>query len=446
MVKHRLKRLSCVLLHKMLHTATIANSYKEPKITREFSQAFELLENTKQNVFITGKAGTGKSTFLHYFRENTGKKIAVVAPTGVAALNVNGQTIHSFFRLKPEFIDIKAIKPNRNRVLKELELLIIDEISMVRSDVFEGIDQSLKLARKNDSPFGGVQICVIGDLFQLPPVVSRDEKTFFAQYYPSPFFFRTKSYKEAKFTTVQFGTIHRQNDAAFIQILNAIRAGTCDRIELEALNSRVSPKATPAPGTLVLTTTNALAEDINNAKLGKLSGKAREYAGEMKGEFGMKAGRLPAPEQLVLKIGTQVMFTKNDSDGRWVNGSIGMVEKMEDEHVSIRIGDVTYKVEPEKWKTIAYEFSEEQEKIIEKTLGTYKQFPLMLAWAITIHKSQGKTLERVIIDLGSGAFAAGQLYVALSRCKSLAGIALKQPVNPTDIRCDAEVVEFMKEL
>lgn len=430
----------------MSHAATIASNYKTPKITLEFQQAFDLLESTQKNVFLTGKAGTGKSTFLHYFRENTRKKIAVVAPTGVAALNVGAQTIHSFFRLKPAFVDVKALKPNRSKVLKELDLLIIDEISMVRADVFDGIDHSLRLARKNDKPFGGVQLCVIGDLYQLPPVVSREEKTFYAQYYPSPFFFCTKAYAEAKFTTIQFDTIHRQNDGAFIQILNAIRAGTCDTIELEALNSRVSPKATPAAGTLVLTTTNALAEDINNTKLAKLAGTVRSYEGVLGGDFGMKGGRLPAPEELALKVGAQVMFVKNDSEGRWVNGTIGIVQKLLSDNINVSIGDTLYDVKPEKWKTIGYEFSEEQGKIVEKTLGTYTQFPLTLAWAITIHKSQGKTLERVIIDLGTGAFAAGQLYVALSRCKSLAGIALKQPVAHADIRCDTEVVKFMEKM
>ena len=428
----------------MTHAATIASNYKTPKITPEFQKAFDLLENTRQNVFLTGKAGTGKSTFLHYFRERTKKKIAVVAPTGVAALNVGAQTIHSFFRLKPAFVDVMALKPNRSKVLKELELLIIDEISMVRADIFDGIDHSLRLARKNDKPFGGVQLCVIGDLFQLPPVVSREEKTFYGQYYPSPFFFCTKAFAEAKFKTIQFSTIHRQNDGAFIQILNAIRAGTCDVIELESLNSRLSPKATPAAGTLVLTTTNALAEDINNTKLAKLAGTVRSYTGILSGDFGMKGGRLPAPEELALKVGAQVMFVKNDSEGRWVNGTIGIVQKLGTDSITVGIGDITYEVNPEKWKTIGYEFSEEHGKIVEKTLGAYNQFPLTLAWAITIHKSQGKTLERVIIDLGSGAFAAGQLYVALSRCKSLAGIALKQPITHADIRCDAEVVEFMR--
>jgi ATP-dependent DNA helicase PIF1 len=303
----------------------------------------------------------------------------------------------------------------------------------------------LRLARKNHTPFGGVQICIIGDLFQLPPVVANHEKEFFAQYYPSPFFFCTKAYEEAGFKTVLFNTIHRQNDAEFIGILNAIRSGNCDAAPLATLNGRVNPKVTPAAGTLVLTTTNALAEDINNTKLAKLSGATRTYTGKTSGDFGMKGGRLPAPEDLQLKVGAQVMFVKNDSDGGWVNGTIGIVQKLADDLITVSVGDVIHEVEAEKWKSIGYEFSEEQGQIVEKTLGAYTQFPLTLAWAITIHKSQGKTLERVIIDLGTGAFAAGQLYVALSRCKSLSGIALKQPVTNADIRCDAQVVEFMQQ-
>lgn len=429
----------------MSSVATISE-LRQPKITKEFADAFDLLENTSRNVFLTGKAGTGKSTFLHYFKQHTNKSIAVVAPTGIAALNVQGQTIHSFFQLKPAFINITELRPSRRSVFKELEMLIIDEISMVRADIFEAIDYTLKTARKDQRPFGGVQVCVIGDLFQLPPIVTPEERVIYEQFYRSPFFFCTNAFEAANFKTVQFNTIHRQNDGAFIQILNAIRAGTCDVIELEALNSRVIEKATPAPGTLVLTTTNALAEDINIRKLKMLSGRSQSYDGVLNGQFGMSGGRLPAPDNLELKVSAQVMFIKNDSEGRWVNGTIGQVEELGEDKITVRVGDTTHKVEREKWKSIGYELDKLEDKIVEKTLGTYTQFPLILAWAITIHKSQGKTLERVIIDLGTGAFAAGQLYVALSRCKSFSGIALKQPVTSADIRCDSEVVEFMRGL
>jgi hypothetical protein len=426
--------------------ALSVDSDSETIVTPRFQQALDLLENTHRNVFLTGKAGTGKSTFLRYFRERTEKKIAVAAPTGVAALNIQGQTIHSLFRMKPGFVHLSEIKADRRRLYKELELLIIDEISMVRADVFSGINRFLQLARCNEQPFGGVQLCVIGDLFQLPPIVSSEERAFFAQYHQSPFFFATEAYEKAEFQPIQFDTIYRQNDDAFIRVLNAIRSGNCNHLELELLNGRVNSRVTPAPGTLVLTTTNALAEGINDARLAGLKGKPHVYKGEFKGEFGLKGPRLPVAEQLTLKSGAQVMFVKNDGAGRWVNGTIGIVESLAAERVDVRVGDYVYKVESEKWKTIGYEFSQMQEKIVEKPLGSYTQFPLQLAWAITIHKSQGKTLERVIIDLGNGAFAAGQLYVALSRCKTLSGIALKQPVSSADIRCDAGVVAFMNSL
>lgn len=426
--------------------ALATDAEHEMILTPEFRRAFDLLEKTRRNVFLTGKAGTGKSTFLRYFREMTEKKIAVVAPTGIAALNIQGQTIHSLFRMKPGFIHLAEIKADRRKLYKELELLIIDEISMVRADVFSGINRFLQLSRGNDQPFGGVQLCVIGDLFQLPPIVSGEERAFFAQYHQSPFFFATQAYEAAEFHTIQFDTIHRQSDGNFIRILNAIRSGTYDATLLETLNSRVNPKVVPAPGTLVLTTTNALAESINNARLEGLPGNPHIYKGALKGEFGMKGPRLPVAEELALKVGAQVMFVKNDGAGRWVNGTIGIVEGMSEEYIHVRVGDTFYKVESEKWKTISYEFNAVEEKIVEKSLGSYTQFPLQLAWAITIHKSQGKTLERAIIDLGTGAFAAGQLYVALSRCKSLSGIALKQPVTHHDIRCDTGVVEFMHSL
>ena len=411
-------------------------------ITSEFLEAFELLENTNQNVFLTGKAGTGKSTFLKYFRANTNKEVAVVAPTGVAALNVQGQTIHSFFLLKPGFVNALEFKPGKRRVFKTIELLIIDEISMVRADVFDAIDHTLRHARKCNAPFGGIQVCVIGDLFQLSPVVSASEREIYAEHYRSPFFFASKAYDTGDFNVLQFETVHRQKGADLIHILNAIRAGECDTDMLEALNQRLHPRATPAPGTLLLTTTNALAENVNSSKLEKLPTSLRSYAGKLSGKFGLNGERLPAPEQLSLKVGAQVMFVKNDSEGRWVNGTIGTVMKLTEKSITVSVNDDEHEIKAVTWESIAYEV--ENEKVIEKPLGSYKQFPLILAWAVTIHKSQGKTLERVIIDLGSGAFAAGQLYVALSRCRTLEGIALKRLVTHTDIRCDAEVIEYMR--
>jgi hypothetical protein len=416
----------------------------DPIITPEFSELFDLLETSKQNIFLTGKAGTGKSTFLQYFRQHSKKKMAVLAPTGVAALNVQGQTIHSFFRLKPSFIDIANFKPIRQRIFKEVELLVIDEISMVRADIFDAMDLSLRTAHKNDQPFGGVQVCVIGDLFQLPPVVSREEQAFYGQFYQSSFFFHSHVYEKANFKIVEFHTIHRQSDDEFIRILNNIRNGTCNHTELAAINSRVIARVTAAPGTLILTTTNALAENINATKLDKLPGEVQVYNGLFSGEFDANKSRLPAAEKLILKVGAQVMLTKNDNDMRWVNGTLATVEKLSPEIITIKIGDISYQLGREKWQSISFEFDQATGMIVEKILGTYTQFPLVLAWAITIHKSQGKTLERVIIDLGNGAFAAGQLYVALSRCKTLNGIALKRPIKLADIHCDEQLLAFMR--
>ncbi|HEU5046398.1 MAG TPA: AAA family ATPase [Rickettsiales bacterium] len=413
-------------------------------VTAEFASAFELLENSRANVFLTGKAGTGKSTFLQYFRRNTRKRLAVVAPTGVAALNVNGQTIHSLFRFVPRFMHKGEVKPDKRRVFKEMELLIIDEISMVRADLFDAIDQFLRLSRRSNEPFGGVQVCVIGDLFQLPPIVSREERAFFAQYYSSPYFFATEAFRAGRFQTVEFTTVHRQNDEKFIHILNAIRSGHCSAEDLRALNIRLDGEHEPHSATIVLTTTNAIADNLNDASLIKLAGKAMTYASDTRGNFGMNGPRLPAPELLTLKVGAQVMFVKNDPEGRWVNGTVGTVIAMDEAIVTVRTEEGTYPVEPKKWQTLGYEFDEDKGQIVEKTLGSFTQFPLMLAWAITIHKSQGKTLERAVIDLGHGAFAPGQLYVALSRCKTLEGITLKRPITANDTRCDRAVVEFMQ--
>jgi ATP-dependent DNA helicase PIF1 len=414
-----------------------------PIITDEFAHAFDILEKTRNNIFLTGKAGTGKSTFLQYFRETTKKNIAIVAPTGVAALNVNAQTIHSLFRFAPRFINPDEIRTDKRALFRQLELLIIDEISMVRADIFDAIDVFLKKARRNNKPFGGVQICAIGDLFQLPPVVSNDEQEFFQQYYDSPYFFAAKIFAESYFTKIEFQKVHRQSDTKFINILNAIRSGECSEHNLNELNQKLHTSNHLAAGELVLTATNAIADNINQANLRNLTGNAKTYSGEINGNFGLKDIRLPAAENLVLKCGAQVMFVRNDAEGKWVNGTIGVVEELSDDIIKVRTESGVHEVEQKKWQTISYEFSEEEQKIVEKVLGSYKQFPLMLAWAVTIHKSQGKTLEKVIIDLGRGAFAPGQLYVALSRCKTLEGITLKRPLSIWDSVCDQRVIDFM---
>jgi len=422
-------------------------------LTAEFEHALDLLENTHQNVFISGKAGTGKSTFLEHFRQKTKKNVAVVAPTGVAALNVRGQTIHSFFGIKTGLIDVASLKPTRNKkLLGNLDLVIIDEISMVRADLFDAVEKTLRANNDKTQPFGGVQICVIGDLFQLPPVLTNDEKAAYNLVYTSPFFFASPNYQTANFELVKFDTIFRQTDAAFIQTLNKIRIGRKTPDILTYINQRHTTDYDFQQSPITLASTNAIADKLNETELQALKGKAYTFKGAMSGKFSVERGRLPSPEKLELKIGAQVMFTRNDNPKkRWVNGTIGTVTFVDDENIEVTIfrpngSKRAYMLEPEKWVTYEYAFNEEKKKLEQKETGSYTQYPLMLAWAVTIHKSQGKTLENVIIDLGHGAFAPGQVYVALSRCKSYENLVLKQPIRARDIWCDPSILDFARAL
>jgi len=416
-------------------------------INAEFERAFEMLERSSQNIFLTGRAGTGKSTFLDYFRKHTKKQIAVVAPTGVAALNVGGQTIHSFFKLPPKYIDLQdpsIIQKSRSRLYQKLEVLVIDEISMVRADIFQGIDAFLRLnGPKKGEPFGGVQLCVIGDLYQLPPIVRRDEQAFFNTRHATPFFFSTESFAQANFTRIEFREIFRQADNRFIELLNRIRQGDTGAEVLAAINARVAPLESLPPGALTLTTLNSTADSINEARLAALPGIEYRFQGALEGNFGLSGDRLPAPELLRLKMGAQVMFTRNDHrQKRWVNGTLGTVCGLNSEEISVDIGSRRVRLETEQWDMLRYAFDPAMGKVVEQSVGSYTQFPLMPAWAVTIHKAQGKTLDRVVIDLGNGAFAPGQLYVALSRCRALERIALRKPATAADIRCDTRVLEF----
>lgn len=424
--------------------AEVYQGARQLTLTDEMAHTWKLLETTNTNVLLMGKAGTGKSTFLQLFREKTRKNIAVVAPTGVAALNIQGQTIHSLFRFPPRFIHPHSVKSDKRLLFRKLELLIIDEISMVRADVMDGINHFLQKARQNDRPFGGVQVCMIGDVYQLPPVVSRDEQDFFAQYYTSPFFFDTPSYQRANCQVVEFQTVHRQRDTSFIELLQAIRSGTCNMSDMGALNQRISQDE-PGNGTLILTTTNAIADSINAKKLAQLPEPPVTYKGDLKGDImNAQDARLPAPRELTLKVGAQVMFVKNDTLGRWVNGTLGKIEYLGEDEIVVSTDKGAKSVTPEKWQTIGYEWSESEGRIVDKVLGSYTQIPLILAWAMTIHKSQGKTIDRIVVDLGQGAFAPGQLYVALSRCRALEHITLRRPVKLSDMPCDVDVINFMK--
>jgi len=428
---------------------TETTNLNDIEFTEEFAYALNLVESGQPIIFITGKAGTGKSTFINLIRLRIKKNVVVLAPTGVAALNAQGQTIHSFFHFPPTAVDLSAIKQVYNRKLYEkMDILVVDEVSMVRADLFDAIEKFLRLnASDSNKPFGGVQVVLIGDMFQLPPVVSRSEEAkLFGKKYLSPYFFSAKSIQVAPLNFIEFSRIFRQSDEYFTYILNKIREAADTTKTIEEINNNCFVTAPIENTSLTLTCTNAVASRINTDKLNELVGQEKIFEGEIKGSFQIQKEKLPSPFILRLKVGSQVMFTKNDSEKRWVNGTVGLVKKISPDiikvEVSIKSNSFTYDVQRVTWESLAYEYDEIEEKIITKIIGEYKQFPLMLAWAVTIHKSQGKTLESVVIDLGKGAFAHGQVYVALSRCPTLEGIRLKKPLKPKDIICDKRIIEF----
>ncbi len=538
--------------------------YKNLKLSDESKDVIDTLENSGENLFITGRAGTGKSTLLGYFRSTTKKNVVVVAPTGVAALNVRGQTIHGFFKFKIGMTvqDVKKITAEIDqKMYKKIDMLIIDEISMVRADLFDCIDRFLRLNGKNPGePFGGVQIVVIGDLFQLPPVVGPGEGYIFETKYESPYFFDAPAYKQGGFQVIELTHVYRQQDPVFIDILDKIRTGEADMQHVEYINRMcleidgkkvtmtdvqtadvvvsdslyvddegipydneerdedgnivvrqsvhansqsksansnnskhneqnseknseknkliedlkkqfdasgikgltfgVKTSASTSHGapdgniatditdasikklTVYLVTTNALADKINTEKLEEIKTPSKIYKGALVGRFEQK--NAPAPEQLVLKLGAQVMTLKNDPGGKWVNGDIGTVEKLLDASVRIRFEDGRVEeVVGDTWEMVRYEYDELHDQLESEVVGKYTQIPIKLAWAVTIHKSQGKTFDTAIIDFGKGTFAHGQAYVALSRVRSLQGITLKNPLRAQDVRIDERIRDFL---
>lgn len=505
-------------------------------LSEEFEQIIHLLENSNENLFITGRAGTGKSTLLSYFRANTKKNVVVLAPTGVAALNVRGQTIHGFFKFKIGVTeaDVKKVpeKTIDGKLYSKIDMIIIDEISMVRADLFDCIEKFLWMNGKEPGKhFGGVQIVVIGDLFQLPPVVANGEHHIFETKYNSPFFFDSRAYKQGNFETVELTTVYRQHDLHFIEILDKIRIGEAQMHHLEFINKTCCDGYKPASfanfaytrqtngqqnnayqnisnqnegdyidgemnedGEVVirvdefeaddirednksnvgksviknkaglgknqdkgqnknksenenelvvhLVSTNALAEKINMQKMESLKGAVKVYKGKLSGRFDER--NAPVPKELVLKVGAQVMTLKNDPMGRWVNGDIGVVDKLFDDAVRIIFQNGRVEtVEGNSWDMIKYEYDDIFERLGSEVVGQYTQIPVKLAWAITIHKSQGKSFDKAVIDLGNGAFAHGQAYVALSRVRTLEGIILRTPLQPRDIRIDERVRDFL---
>lgn len=427
-------------------------NYEKLDINEQFSYAFHSMENTDKNIFITGKAGTGKSTLLQYFREKTKKNIVVLAPTGVAAVNIKGQTIHSFFNFKPDItpLSAKKIKPRNKDLYKNLDAIIIDEISMVRSDLLDSIDIFLrKYGKKKKEPFGGIKMIFIGDLYQLPPVVTNKEKEIFKAHYKSPFFFDTKVF-EAHFEMelIELEKIYRQKDDDFIHLLNAIRNNTITDQQIQKLNSRLIPdfKEDPKELFIHLTTTNEIADAINAEKLSKINGKILRCKGHATGDFQKK--ELPTNELLELKIGAQVMLLNNDSFGRWINGSLGVLKDIEkDEEQEILVVELAtgeeVGVRPYQWDMFRFFYDDDKKAVFAETIGSFIQYPLRLAWAITIHKGQGKTFDKVIIDIGKGTFSHGQVYVALSRCTSFEGLVLKRPIEKKHIMMDYRVVNFI---
>lgn len=413
-----------------------------------FKKALDLLENSNRNVFITGKAGTGKSTLLQYFRENTKKRVVVLAPTGVAAINVHGETIHSFFGFKPDITldKVKKIKfrKGRKNIYKEIDAVIIDEISMVRADLLDCVDKFLRLnGPKSALPFGGLQMIFIGDLYQLPPVVTSQEKHIFKGYYKSEYFFDAKVFGLMAIEYLELEKVYRQKDEKFIGLLNTIRNNTAGDAELEALNARFDPGSNPKGGFCInLTTTNQMAKEINESHLAKLPGKDKVFVGEIAGEFDLK--QLPTEIELKLKIGAQIMLLNNDPMRRWVNGTLGKIKKIGKDAVEVELRDGRIEtIQPFEWQMFHFELNQNSGQLETETVGSFIQFPLKLAWAITIHKSQGKTFDSVVLDLGRGTFAHGQLYVALSRCTSLRGIVLKKLLKKQHIIMDYRVVKFI---
>ena len=425
----------------------------------EKDEIFELAERyvtcTGKSVFLTGKAGTGKTTFLKHLTSTTTKRFVVLAPTGVAAINAGGSTIHSFFQLPlcPYLPDVKeliteyqtperyrSLRKERVKIIRTLDLLIIDEISMVRADLLDAVDMTLRRYRRNDRPFGGVQLLMIGDAQQLSPVVKENERQFMAQVYPSPYFFHAKALQNMDYVTIELQKVYRQKDSDFLGVLNAVRENRITADVLKVLNSRVHAYEDDED-TIRLTTHNAQADAVNLRKLEMLPDEVKMFEADIEGDF--PENSYPADFVLSLKVGAQVMFIRNDSEGEYYNGKIGKVEEIDDKGI-IMVSDSEgnmITVTPVEWENIQYVLDEQTGEIMPSVLGKFRQIPLKIAWAITIHKSQGLTFDRVIIDAGA-AFAFGQVYVALSRCRSLEGISLDSPISYSAICSDTHVSQF----
>ncbi len=423
---------------------------KDPIIVSEdFHEILDQLELNRDHIFVTGKAGTGKSTLLQLFKKTTKKKCIVLAPTGVAALNVGGVTIHSFFGFAPRLLTSKDIEKRKNQKLfKSIDVIIIDEISMVRADQLDNIDYALRLNRNSNELFGGVQMLFFGDLFQLPPVVATPfERNYFQTVYESPYFFSAKVFEQGfEMETFELRTVYRQEEKRFVSLLESIRSRDIDQDVLEDRNSRVMEELPRDEGHITLTARNNVAQAINKEALEKIDEQKYLFAAKVSGQF--RQAFFPTDEILALKKGAQVMFIKNDSLRRFVNGTVGTIIDLDANEIKVQIQRKNklevVAVEKHEWEILKYTTASEEIKA--ESIGAFVQFPLRLAWAITIHKSQGKTFDRVIIDMGGGAFEHGQTYVALSRCRTLEGIILKKPIRYRDVLVDERIVDFHQRL
>lgn len=420
----------------------------EIPLSLEQAEVFQAIEGTRQNVFVTGRAGTGKSTLLNHLSWHTSKQIVIAAPTGVAALNVGGQTLHSLFRLPVGVIADHPIDQSDTvrKLLNTIDTLVIDEVSMVNADLMDAIDRSLRQARQRPADaFGGVQVVLFGDPYQLAPVPGdSDERAYFSDTYRSLWFFDAKVWREADLRIFELSEVHRQRDADFKFMLNAVRHGQVTAEIAGALNS-MGARSAPEEGAITLATRNDSVNRINASALKRLSGRALTAQADITGDFGGRT--YPADQTLELKVGAQVMFLRNDSAGeggpRWVNGSIGTVTRI-DSTVYVDIDGEVHEVDPVIWEKYKYSYDPATKKLTKNVVAEFTQFPLRLAWAVTIHKSQGATYERAIVDLGSRVFSPGQTYVALSRLTSLEGLYLTRPLRPNDIIVDPNVRRFMQ--